>query len=135
VITCGYALVAHSAAQDIQNGSLSIFEVIEEVQAAGFPLLIQRAAFVVRLQRDPGADPQQVELTMRLLLDEEELAQGTIRTDFRDKAIANLVTRLEGLVVTRPGVLSFRMTYAGNEIARYQVRAYLTPAPPQINAG
>jgi len=134
MITSGFAIVSLGAAQDAQTGSLSVFEIVDEFGSAGFPLLVQRAVFTVRLKRDPATDPPQVDCVMRLMLDDEELGHGEIRADFRDKALANLMTRVDGVVITRPGVVSFRLLHGEREVARCDVRAYMIAQPPRISA-
>ena len=47
-----FSVAARGAAVDQETNNLSIFEIVEEIQAEAFPIVLQHFAFVCAWQRD-----------------------------------------------------------------------------------
>jgi hypothetical protein len=129
MISCKFSIVAHGACIDAQSGGLTIFDIVDEIRAGGFPLLFQRIAFITKIERDIATDPNTFDGTIRVLLDDDVLVAGPIHGSFADKSMSSLVTRLEGLIIAHPGRLSFRLSVGDQVLGEYNVAARLIGPP------
>ncbi|MCX7013695.1 MAG: hypothetical protein NTW86_14270 [Candidatus Sumerlaeota bacterium] len=75
-----FFLASNSTSVDARTNSLSIFEVIEELQTPGFPTMLRRADFVSLWQRQSGDENQEYEQRLRIVApDRQEVASLVTR--------------------------------------------------------
>jgi hypothetical protein len=113
-------LLAKGVLVDSQENSVSIFSILEGIEPAGFPFLIQDSAAFVLWARD-DEEPTIVDLTIRLRNNEKELIAAPVRVDFQEKRTSRLVANFRGLRIEDPGVLSVSYEQSGTELARYEM--------------
>jgi Family of unknown function (DUF6941) len=97
-----FFLVADSAALDARTNRLSLFHLMEEVQAASFPIVIQHLTVATFAERERH-DSDKTELKMRWSIDGEELAVLPVPIEFQGKPRARNLSELHGVVMPKPG--------------------------------
>jgi hypothetical protein len=99
---------------DRKTGSVSVFSVLEQITAQGFPVLFQRLALFVLWEKDAD-DPARV--AGRLVIDVmgQELFAQAVEINFQDKLRNRYVVRMNGLILPRPGLLRFAVRLEGGD--------------------
>lgn len=103
--TVQFAIASRSVSVDQQTGSLSIFDIIEDIAALTFPFNLSELVFACVLARTPEEDSScaaEIEISFR----DAPLLTRTIRVEFGTKLKARLIIRAGGIPITEPGVLS-----------------------------
>jgi hypothetical protein len=103
-----FALASRSASVDTQSGLLSIFEVLESINAPQLPALLQEFVFITLLERADG-EPDLHDGTIVLSLDGQVLHSQKMPIDFGKRKRSRLLVRLGGLEIPRPGILSVQI--------------------------
>lgn len=110
---------------DSQTNQASIFGLLEEVRPVGFPAAMQ-VFLMAQFRKTPKeSSSQNVQLT--IALEREVIFQTPLTIDFQDKLRARLVANLAGLVVTKPGLLSFKITQKKKQFGAWLVEIH----PPE----
>ena len=120
MIRTQYAICAERVVRDANSNTVSIFEVVEEIQSPGFPRLVPMIMAVWVLERDAG-DPQQPPAALRLIHNGAELHRTDLTVDFQDVNRTRAFVRLGGLVLPGPGTLRFSFLLDGEERAFYNI--------------
>lgn len=113
-------VAAESVVRDTTSGSISVFNILESVSGAGFPLLIQKAAFLAVWERS-SEDPQSYEARFAVTLAGTELLRQSVSVNFRDKIRNRTLLTVNGLVVPQPGKLTFSLTVSDEVVASYAI--------------
>ncbi len=101
-------VLAENVVQDIRTNTMSIFSVVEEINAQGLPLFVPKITFLVLWEKDL-TDPAQYDAEFSVNLNEQNLHNAPIHLDFRDVQKHRSVVAMEGLVIPQPGQLIFRI--------------------------
>ena len=120
MITCRLLLCAQGVVRDADHGGISIFNIIEGVQAAGFPFFIQQMDVFTIFEREPG-DPAQHEVRFRLAIGDTEIFVTPLAIDFQTGLRNRSTVRIQGLVLPSPGVLRVSVYVGENEIGVYTI--------------
>jgi hypothetical protein len=96
---------AQSSAVDSQTGRLSLFHLLEQVQATSFPTVLS-LTLVGMFAREAGeADDQFVKL--KVDLEEKEIFESSVSFSFRGKLRSRVLMAINGLAIPSAGMLSF----------------------------
>jgi len=106
MITGKLMTVAESVVRDIDTNLISILNIIDELTAEGFPLFVNRLSVLATIQRTDDEAPAR-QFLMKVTIGELELARTAISVGFLDGTRANLLVRLQGLVIPVPGSVTF----------------------------
>ncbi len=79
-------LCARGVSIDRESGAMTIFQIIDGMQATGFPVLLQDFSVVVILERNPDELPQ-VPLLLQILRDEDLLLNEQMTIDFAVRCV------------------------------------------------
>jgi Trm5-related predicted tRNA methylase len=121
MIHAKFSLAAEGAAIDQQTNVVSVFNILETIQADGYPLFVQRLVFLALLTRDER-DRLQTQLRFSVGIEEEELIAQDIAVTFVPENVASRVlVRFSGLVVPRPGSLYMTLRHGGEVISEYRI--------------
>jgi Family of unknown function (DUF6941) len=118
MISCRVALVAEIVSRDAEVNTLTIVNVIEEVHAAAFPIVINRLTALFLLQRDAADAP--VDARLRARLGDRELGTFPIALDFEDKLKTRVIATIRGLVVPGPGNVSVALETDGRQLGVWE---------------
>lgn len=96
---------AQSSAVDSQTGRLSLFHLLEQVQATSFPTVLS-LTLVGMFARETGeADDQSVKL--KVDLGETAIVESSVNFSFRGKPRSRVLMAMNGLAIPSTGKLSF----------------------------
>jgi len=125
-----FALVTEGISVDMQTNQLSLFNILEGIEASGFPVFIQRITFIVLVERDMQAEQNIANGQVSVQLGDNVLNQTTIELNFQNKRRCRAICRYQGLVVPQPGALTFRLTLPNTSVVEYVVD--VTAAPVNV---
>lgn len=98
---------ATSLSVDQQTSNVSLFNLIEQLNAPSFPFTLPdfRLVAINRRDNDQEGDPTDIRLTIEL--EGTVLANTPFSIPFKGKPIARAFAHIGGLVVANPGLLTF----------------------------
>ena len=100
VMTC-----AQSSAVDSQTGRLSLFHLLEQVQATSFPTAMS-LTLVGMFAREAG-EPDDQSVRLKVELGETAIFDSTVNFSFRGKQRSRVLMAMNGLAIPSAGKLSF----------------------------
>jgi len=123
-----FSVCSEGASVDSASNLASVFNIIEEVTPEGFPFVIQRITFFALLLRriDENAE---FNATFIVRNNEAVLVQQNLAVSFQGKLRTRMVTGIQGLIVTAPGPLEFRLIHEHGEHLGAWTVTVNTPAP------
>lgn len=119
-------LCAEGVIRDAETNALSVFNILENIRPAGYPILIQHNDILTILERLPE-DADRSEGSMRVTLGDIEIAALPISLDFQGKLILRSIVKLHGLVLPNPGVLTFNLMLADRTLNTYRITIETLP--------
>jgi hypothetical protein len=120
MITVKLLLCAQGVVRDADSQNVSIFNVYESLQGAGFPLFIQQMDVLAVLERTPR-DKAQRTITFKMTMGETEVLSTSMDIDFQDKLRNRSTVHIQGLVVPQPGTVLVTVAERGRELGRYEL--------------
>lgn len=115
-------VVAEDAVTDGERNIVSLFNVIEGGQSAGFPLVIARLVVVAITERDVESDPNEVDLRLRIgVAGGKKLSDVTTRISYQGRKRNRLTVRVNGLVIAEPGRVHFDIYHDKRRLDRYSI--------------
>jgi len=118
---CFLCLAALGVIRDTETNNVSVFSILEELGAQGFPFLIQEMG-VLAMWRRSTPDEGAVDLQFRVLNNDTQLYAGPVRVAFAQAERHRSIVRLGGLLIREPGNLRFGFFHGNEELASYTVR-------------
>jgi hypothetical protein len=131
MITARLCFAALAVVRDSESNSISAFNILEGLTAAGTPFLMQSVSFFALWQREL-TDPPRASGTFTVAINDEELNRAAINVDFGGNTRNRTVVNVNGLVVPRPGSLRFRIVLETGARAEYAVDVVTLPTVPQV---
>ena len=126
MITSTLMLCAEGVVRDRESNNISVFNILEKMQPAGFPILIQRLFVLAFLERLP-TDLEDLECVARITIGEVELTTLPGRVNFQGQTLARWIIQLQGLVIPNPGVLSITLLYGEQRLSSYNIDVRALP--------
>ena len=120
-------ICAETILRDSDTNSMSAIQILEEIPAPGFPVLLSRIAVLFVLERDP-TDPDESDAHFSVRVGNDELFAAPTAFRFQGQRKTRLVVRLNGLVIPGAGLLRVSLTQAGAELAVIQINVVHAPA-------
>jgi len=124
-------LVCESAVIDRNTNNLSIFNILEEISAQGFPLIIPKLFVVYVLERKESEDASP-EFNLRIIQEKKYLFDKTFTVNFQDKMRTRQLIELQGFTLTKSGHLTFRLNFRGKKFAEYSLIINALPGPRNV---
>ncbi len=121
MVRCSLLLCAQGVIRDADDGSLSVFRIIEGAQVVALPIVMPQLDVLALLGRDEG-DPTDHVVRFEIALEPDLLIEHEMPMTFQDKLLNRTVLHVQGFLVPRPGVLTVRVLVAGAVLASYNVR-------------
>lgn len=100
-----YALCAEGIVRDAATNSITAYNILEEVNAIGFPVVMPRLAIVVVVERG-ATDSAKQNARLRITLGDHELFSHELGLDFQEKFVSRAIISLQGLVIPAAGMLA-----------------------------
>lgn len=114
MITGKLMVVAEGVVRDVETNLVSIHNIVDELAAEGFPLFVNKLTALTVLERT-ATDNQAFQGTMVVTIGDLKLARAPIAVSFLDSMRANVILRVQGLVIPNPGEVTFTL-YEANSI-------------------
>lgn len=123
-------LCCHGAIRDAETNNISVFNIMEEISAAGVPFFIQKLHIVAFLQRESGDTPNAT-VTLEITIGDQILHSQPVDLAFGDKLRTRLLAELNGFVISQPGDMMFALKLDGAVLNSWQVKVE-TRGKPQL---
>jgi hypothetical protein len=120
VIRSKLFLCSDSASIDARNNTLSVFHILEQLNAIGFPVVVPRLSVVAIFEREQ-TDPATIQLQLEIYAGLQQLFAGPIAVNFFQQLMARTVLELNGLVVPAPGNLRVVVTLEGQAVGSWTI--------------
>jgi hypothetical protein len=115
-----FFVVSEEVSIDQTTNQTSVFSILEQVKAAGFPLLIFKCAATALWCREPGDEERDLQTVLRITPPGGE--PRDFATNFRlNHARHRIVQRIQGLPIARAGELRFEVLLNGEHKASHVV--------------
>lgn len=126
-------VAAMGVVHDSATNNVSLFNILEELRPAGFPLFVQQIGVLAMWEREAG-DPEHIDLTFVLRNNDQQLAELPVAVAFGVARRHRTLLGLGGIVVQQPGELVAEFRRDGAVVASYIVHV-VAPAAAAVNAG
>jgi hypothetical protein len=107
-----------------RSNVVSLINIIEEFSVPAFPVLVPRLAVSGIIEKEED-EPQAAELQIRILIDEDVLAERNFDINFQGLKRVRSLTELQGLPIPHAGILKFILSHADRELGRWNVNVNL----------
>ncbi|MGE0651925.1 MAG: hypothetical protein AB7P12_09265 [Alphaproteobacteria bacterium] len=129
---------ADSASIDQRTNRLSLFNIIEELSAAGFPANVPSLALVMLLKRS-RKESEEVELGITGRLNGKDLFSGAFRISFQGKLRTRAIANMQNVILTAPGKLNVEVRHKKKVIGSWPVDVNniappIAPPPTQVQS-
>lgn len=114
-------ICAQSLSIDQRTNTLSLFNIVEEVSAPSFPLVIPYMSVAVMLLRSAEEPSAPTDVFITIYLDAERVLHAGIKTDFQQQLRAKVIVEMQGVVIARAGVLRAVVKHADQELGTWKV--------------
>jgi hypothetical protein len=121
VISAKFMVCAQDVVRDAHSGSISLFNVFEDLQTEGFPTFIQQFAALVFLERDVDNDPAEYRGRFEIRLGEQVIFNAEPAINFEDKRKNRQILKIGGVVLPGPGLLTARFLVDGNALSEFSI--------------
>ena len=112
-------LCARGTSIDRDTGALTIFQIIDGMEATGFPVLLQHTSVVVILEREED-EPSQTQCILQILLDENLLLNEAVTMNFGPARRHRQAINVQGLVVQQPGTVYVKIRHNNMDLGVYR---------------
>ena len=132
-----FATCADSASTDSTSNRLSLFNIVEEINAASFPGIIPSMSFVFLLARKKS-EPDIINVTLLAELNGKSIFELPYKVSFQGKLRARTIANLQGVPVFGPGKLAFLVKRKGATLCEWPITvvdagtAQISPPPPPV---
>ena len=121
MITLQSLLVADRAIRDSETGNLSIINILEDITAEAFPILIPRLTVVAFINKETNDDSTQI-LHLKICNNENIISNNQIKVDFREKNKSKVIIQLGTLPINELGKVHFILENINRvELERYSI--------------
>jgi hypothetical protein len=113
-----YLMCSESGAVDTTTNRLSIFNVLEEINAVAFPVIQPSLLISMLIERLP-ADPSNCTLQIVVNANNQQLFTIPMPVDFQGKLRARSLAQVQGVLLSAPGQLKIQAIYEKNPLAEW----------------
>lgn len=125
LVVCEVAII------DARTNNISLINLIEEIQAVGFPVMVPRLCFVVNIEKEAadGADHGLFNICVRV--NTKQLITQPVTANFMGRPKARLIVDISGLPITEIGTLVVELVRDGAVVLSSSIEVTL-PKGPQV---
>ncbi|WEK35146.1 MAG: hypothetical protein P0Y53_21870 [Candidatus Pseudobacter hemicellulosilyticus] len=99
-------LCAEKAMRDADNDNLSVFNILDDVIAAGFPITLNRLSIVNFFSREDG-DPEKVAVELNIFNNDQLIGEYQVKIDFRGRLKTRAIIQFGSFELAGPGITRF----------------------------
>ena len=125
-------LAAKGVVRDAETGTISVYSILEQINAEGFPFFVQELALLAMWKREQD-DPADIDLRVNVRNNNRVLSNEPFRVAFGEMPLNRSIVNVRGLVVHEPGEVHFEFLRDNQVIAHYSVDVR-APAPRAVSA-
>lgn len=119
---------SEGASIDARNNTISAFNIIEQINSPGFPVLLARVCVIALIVRDE-TDPPQVGLQLIVESGNQHVVSAPVDVNFFQRLSMRVVTEFQGLVISTPGVLRFWLRNGQENLSHWDIMVNQISAP------
>lgn len=108
MIRAKLAVCGESVVRDADTNAMSVFNIIEDISAPGFPAVIPKLATLFIIERDED-DPDQIESLVVINLNDREIGRLPLISQFEGKFRSRLTFVGEGVIIEELGQLTITL--------------------------
>jgi hypothetical protein len=123
-------LAARGIIRDATTNNVSVFSILEQFNAAGFPVVVPNVECLVVWQREAGDDAL-VPLTLKVMNNNVELASADVTVEFGQAQRHRTMVTFNAIVIREPGNLRFEFVRDDAVLASYSIEVAAPPAAAQ----
>jgi hypothetical protein len=113
---------AESVVRDAETNSISVFNILEDISSAAFPVALPKLSVLFILERDLS-DPEQATCLITLRMGNHPIGQATIEGDFEGKLRTRAILVAQGVVISEPGILTIDVVVNETVVGSWDIRA------------
>lgn len=110
-----YAVCCETVLQDLRTNNLSLINLLDEVLAVAFPVLVQKVSFVGLLEKDDD-EPSIAQCRLVGKLNGNIVFNFEISVDFQGRSRSRAVGEFQGIFIQAPGVLEMSFYHQDQEL-------------------
>lgn len=116
-------ICANGLSVDQRSNTLSIFNILEEINAPSFPMVVPYMVLVGMLSRGPDEPNTVNDLVLSMDVDGDRFFQGALNAaDFQQKLNSRLVIDMQGVVVPKAGMMRVVMSQQEKPLGLWKIR-------------
>ena len=105
---------------DARSKTVSLFQIIEQINAASFPTIIHRVTAFALLVRE-ATDPTNMQLQLQGYSGNDLIVSSPMRVNFANQLLAKAVVEMYGFVVPTPATVRFVLRDGENTIGSWEI--------------
>ena len=109
MISSTACVLCENIVRDAETNTISLISIIEQLNSPAFPLFLHKVGALIVLIRDEG-DPDQTQMTMRLLIEEREVFSNNVQVGFQGRSQTRAIFRFNGIIIPNPGQARIEFT-------------------------
>jgi hypothetical protein len=113
-------LVAESAAIDTRFNTLSAFHIMDQINAATFPVAVPHLSVLIMLVRDQ-TDPSETQLQFEVYCGTQQLLAQAVPANFQQQLAMRVILDLHALLVPSPNPLRFTLRNEASSIGSWTI--------------
>lgn len=118
---CALIAACEIAIIDARTNNLTLINILQDLSSPTFPAIHPRVNLAAILDRT-GDEPNASDGTIRIALDDQPVFETPLHIDFQGHLRVRAVAEIQGVVLTRPGILKLSLLHAGNELGSWSLR-------------
>lgn len=115
-----YSLCSESSAIDQSTNRVSMFHVIERINAASFPFFVPQIHYVTLFSRE-DSDPMKAEMEFRVSIGQKIVFSSPVSIEFEENKDTRFINDFGGLPIPNPGILEFYYLYREIPIGLWRI--------------
>jgi hypothetical protein len=121
-----FAIGGEGIVRDVESDKISLFNLLEDSTAPGFPVLYSKIACMFVVAKETG-DAETSEGVYVGKFDDTEFFRTPAQIDFKGRTRQRLILQLMGFVVPRPCLVSFALIVGESELGKWEFRLEAQP--------
>ena len=117
-----FALCSQTASVDRASNRLSIFNVIDHLPVTSLPIRIPMVTFVSVIESADAENTEGVNADIDIYVDDKKLFGTQVPLTFADHHLARFTLAFQGIPVSKPGEIVFRLSLSDGTKAESRIR-------------
>lgn len=114
MINSKFIIVGENIIKDAESNNISVINILEDISAESFPILIQKMAILIYFEKESHDDDKPT-LVLKVSNNNKILVEHTIKADFRGKNKNRNIIKFGGILFPEPGDAKFEIIDTNND--------------------